>query len=369
MQEQIMSFNDIILWLAAIGAILGGADVLFGNRFGLGKKFSEAFSIMGTLALSVTGIIVLAPVLAQWLQPVLVPVFRAMHADPAMFASIIANDMGGYSLAAALAENESMGLMSGCITASMLGCTITFSLPVGMGLIEKRDVPFFVRGLLIGLIVIPIGSIAGGMIAGFNTRDVWINNLPIAAFSLLLALGFALFPDLLCRIAACIGKAIGWIGVVGIVTGTFSHLTGLSLPFLQSADSIMNALEIVAAIVVVLIGILPMLELLTRLMQKPLKGFGRLLGVNATSASGLIYSLANSIPVFGMFKDMDNRGKVINVAWLVPATAALGDHLGFTAGVQPDMIVPMISGKLIAGVCAVAIAYLITRKTKDGVPD
>ena len=28
-----------------------------------------------------------------------------------------------------------------------------------------------------------------------------------------------------------------------------------------------------------------------------------------------------------MMKDMDNRGKVINTAWL-PATAALGDHLG-----------------------------------------
>ena len=79
--------------------------------------------MLGPMALSMIGMIVVAPLLAQWLQPLLLPVFRLMHADPAMFASIIANDMGGYPLAIGLAENEQMGLMSGAITSSMLGMT------------------------------------------------------------------------------------------------------------------------------------------------------------------------------------------------------------------------------------------------------
>ncbi len=34
---------------------------------------------------------------------------------------------------------------------------------------------------------------------------------------------------------------------------------------------------------------------------------------------GLVASLANCIPMFGMMKDMDNRGKIINVAFSVSA--------------------------------------------------
>ena len=118
-----MTFNDIILWIVAIGVIIGGIDKLIGNRYGLGQKFDEGFQAMGDLALAVAGIVVLAPVLANWLQPALVSLFGLFHADPSMFASIIANDMGGYSLAMSLAKDYEVGLMSGCITASMLGCT------------------------------------------------------------------------------------------------------------------------------------------------------------------------------------------------------------------------------------------------------
>ena len=123
-------------------------------------------------------------------------------------------------------------------------------------------------------------------------------------------------------------------------------------------------MEIVASIVIVLCGILPVLELLTRALDKVLNAFGRLLGIDAVSAGGLIFTLANSVPVYGMIKKMGRRGKVINVAWLVPATAALGDHLGFTAGVEPEMITPMIVGKLAAGICAVVIACIMTRSWK-----
>ena len=65
---------------------------------------------------------------------------------------------------------------------------------------------------------------------------------------------------------------------------------------------------------------------------------------------------------------MSRRGKVINVAWLVPATAALGDHLGFTAGVEPEMITPMIVGKLVAGVCAIIIACFMTKSWRGEEP-
>ena len=87
---------------------------------------------------------------------------------------------------------------------------------------------------------------------------------------------------------------------------------------------------------------------------------GGLLGMNDTAAAGLIASLANSIAMFGMVKDMDQRGKVINVAFAVSAAFVFGDHLGFTAGFDPEMLVPVILGKLAGGVTAIFVAMAIT---------
>ena len=61
---------------------------------------------MGALALSMVGIVSLAPVLANILKPIVGPVYSALGADPAMFATtLLANDMGGYPLAMSLAQD------------------------------------------------------------------------------------------------------------------------------------------------------------------------------------------------------------------------------------------------------------------------
>lgn len=39
----------------------------------------------------------------------------------------------------------------------------------------------------------------------------------------------------------------------------------------------------------------------------------------------------------------------------------MGDHLGFTAGVVPEMITPVVIGKLVGGVLAIALAILMTK--------
>lgn len=364
-----MTFYTVILWIAAIGVVIGGGDYMMGNRLGFGAKFCEGFKMMSQLALSATGIIVLAPMLAQWLAPVLTPFFHWLHADPAMFAATIANDMGGYPLAIQLAETPEMGLMAGCITASMLGCTLTFSLPVGLGMLFlPTDKQAFIRGMLIGLITIPIGSIVGGVVAGFDARMVLRNNLPIAMLAAILALGLLLLPGFVCRLMDLVGKAVEWISVIGIMVGAFMYLTGMVLPGFEKAETIVNALSVAAKIAVVLIGILPILELLTRLCEKPLEAFGKRLGINSTSATGLICTLASPVPTFGLFREMDARGKVINIAWLVSAASVFGAHLGFTAGVQPDMVLPMVVGKLVAGGCALILACVIEKNPSETSP-
>ena len=89
---------------------------------------------------------------------------------------------------------------------------------------------------------------------------------------------------------------------------------------------------------------------------------GKVLGINDVSAAGLVASLANSIATFGMVKEMDKRGKVVNIAFAVSAAFVFGDHLGFTAGFAPEMLTAMIVGKLAGGISAIVVALWLTRK-------
>jgi hypothetical protein len=81
--------------------------------------------------------------------------------------------------------------------------------------------------------------------------------------------------------------------------------------------------------------------------------------MDEAGATGLLAQLANSIPMLATMKDMNNRGKVINSAFAVSGAFALGDHLGFTAAVAPDMVGAVVAAKLAAGVTAVALAIVV----------
>lgn len=354
-----MTFDQIIIWVMAIGLLIGAADKIIGNRFGLGEKFDEGFNAMGPLALGMVGIVCLAPVISTVLGPVIIPLFKMMGADPAMFASILANDMGGYSLAVELAQNEQAGLLSGNIISSMLGCTLVFSIPVGLGLIEKNDQEYFSKGLLIGLITIPVGGIIGGLVAGFDIGMIMVNIIPIIILSVLLALGLKFIPTQMIKGCMLFGKFITIIIYIGLAAAAFEHLTGKVI--IPGMAPIMEGMDAIAGIGIVLLGTFPVLTIITKVMDKPLNALGRKIGLDATSAAGLVFTLANSVPVYTMMKDMKKKGIVINTAWLVPATAALGDHLGFTAGVQPDMITPVILAKISAGIIAIVLASVICK--------
>ena len=135
-----MGINEVIVYLMLAFAVLGALDKIIGNRFGLGEKFEEGIMAIGALSLSMVGMIVLAPVLANVLSPVVVPVFEWIGADPGMFAGcILANDMGGAPLAAAMAQTTEAGQFGGLIVGSMLGATVVFTIPAALGIIKKES--------------------------------------------------------------------------------------------------------------------------------------------------------------------------------------------------------------------------------------
>ena len=356
-----MSAHEIIIWVMAAFAVLGALDRIIGNKFGLGKEFEEGILAMGSLAIAMIGIITLAPVLAAVLKPVIVPVFRFLGADPAMFAgTILACDMGGGALAQQLTTDPQAAALGGVLVGSMLGATIVFTLPVAMGILREQDRPAMAKGILCGIVTIPVGVLVGGLVAGFPIGMVLRNLIPIVLIAAFIALGLWKAEKLMITGFSIFGRLIIALITAGLGAAIVEGLTGFAI--IPGMAPIENGFATVGEIAIVLAGAFPLVFVLTKLLKKPLLGLGWLLGINDTAAAGLIASLANSIATFGLVKDMDNRGKVVNIAFAVSAAFVFGDHLGFTAGFAPEMLPAMIAGKLAGGISAIGVALLLTRK-------
>ena len=356
-----MSFHEILIAVMAGFAILGAVDRIIGNRFGLGKEFEEGILAMGSLALAMVGIVSLAPVLASLLKPVVVPVFGFLGADPAMFAgTILACDMGGGALAMEMTENRDAALLGGVLNGSMLGATLVFTLPVAMGILREEDRPAMAKGILCGIVTIPLGILAGGIAAGFPIAMVLRNLIPIVLIAALIALGLWRAERAMVKGFALFGKLVVIVVTVGLAAAIVEALTGFVI--IPGMASISEGFETVGTIAILLAGAFPLVFVLTKVLRSPLMAVGRRLGINDAAAAGLIASLANSIATFGMVKDMNERGKVVNIAFAVSAAFVFGDHLGFTAGFAPEMIGPMIIGKLTGGISAVIVAMWLTNK-------
>ena len=354
-------FHEILIAVMAVFAVLGAVDRIFGNRWGLGKEFEEGVLAMGSLALAMVGIVSLAPVLAGILRPVVVPVFRFFGADPAMFAgTILASDMGGGALAAAMTDDPQAALLGGVLNGSMLGATLVFTIPVAMGILRESDRPAMAKGILCGIVTIPLGVLAGGIAAGFPLGMVLRNLVPIVLIAILIALGLWRAEGAMVKGFEIFGRAVVILVTVGLAAAIVEALTGVTV--IAGMAPISEGFETVGTIAILLAGAFPLVFVLTKLLRSPLMAAGRKLGINDAAAAGLIASLANSIATFGMVKDMNERGKVVNIAFAVSAAFVFGDHLGFTAGFAPEMIGPMIVGKLVGGVSAVAVAMWLTRK-------
>jgi len=356
--------EKIIIYIMVGFAVIGGLDRIFGSRLGVGKEFEKGILTSGQLILTMAGIMVLAPAIADLLVPVVSPVFRFLGADPAMFAgSLLACDMGGAPLAALLAESEEAAVLGGIITSSMLGVTISFTVPTAMAMTKKEDSPFVAKGILCGILTIPIGIFFGGLTAGINPIFILKNMIPIIIIALIIALGVWKFEKITITVFNWFGRLIGAVAVFGLLVAIVDALVGWRP--IENIASISESLSTIGEIALMLAGAFPLVFVLSKLLSKPLVRVGEKLGMNEASALGLISCTVNSLLVFKTVEDMNERGKVVNMAFAVSSAFVLGDHLAYTASFSPSAIIPMIVGKLTGGAFALAVAFALTKpKTK-----
>lgn len=348
--------NQVMMMIIAAGAVLGGVDKIFGNRFGYGEKFEEGFRLLGPTALSMTGLICLAPVLADVLGRVIVPFYRAIGVDPAMFGSVLSIDMGGYQLAKELAADAKIGSYAGIVVSAMFGCTLVFTIPVGMNMIPKEDRKFFARGIMLGTAAMPAGLVAGGLLAGLSFPECLRQNLPVFAAVFLLVLGLWKIPDKMVKGFCMFADGIQVLITVGLILAAVEYFIGWNpVPGMAPIE---EAMSVVASIGIVMLGSFPAAELLCRILEKPFTWLGGKLGIGSRSLTGMLTGLVSAMLVFSMYRDMDEKGKTAVGAFLVGGTSLLSAHMGFVLGTEPGMLPALMGGKICAAAAAV-IASLI----------
>ena len=136
--------DKIMMWVMAICALIGGVAQHAGIKFGLGRRFGDGLQLLGpATALSMAGVICITPVLSLGVELTVVPLYRILHLDPGMLGGVLAIDMGGYQLCKELAQDPAIGRYGGIIVGANLGCPITFTIPVGLGILGERENPLF----------------------------------------------------------------------------------------------------------------------------------------------------------------------------------------------------------------------------------
>ncbi|SHS89985.1 ethanolamine utilization protein EutH [Mycobacteroides abscessus subsp. abscessus] len=382
--------GEIVIYIIMACAILGAFAAIKNSEQGLGQQFMEGLHAVGHIFVPAAGIMASIPYLSWFINKVCGPFFATIGADPAIAATaILATDMGGYQLAQELATSYEGWIMA-MIVGFMAGATIVFSIPMGLAMLDKRDHKYMALGVMSGILTIPIGAFISSVlvvVTNSKIRDViststdssyeftisylkiFANLSPLIIFVLILAAGLYFLPDVMIKGFMWFGrimdagiKLVLVFSIVEIFTGLFSKLFGSwgFHPIMADADDQFRALETAGYIGIMLAGAFPMVYLLQKYAGKQLEAMGRKIGLSKEGSAGLVATIANILAMFKLVRTMSPKDKVINISFAVCAAFLLGDHLSFTANFQPTLILPIIIGKLSAGVISIGLAYWLS---------
>lgn len=352
---------DTVTIIILVFALLGALDRVLGNKFGVGKEFEQGFMLLGTMALTMIGMIVISPLIADFMGPVSGFVSEKLHIDPSIIpASLFANDMGGAPLAVEMTQCEKLGLYNALVVSSMMGCTVSFTIPFALGMVKQEQHRELLLGLLCGIVTIPVGCFVSGLVYGLPIVVLIVDILPLLLFSLIIALGLIFLPDLCVKIFAVFGVFIKILITVGLALGITEFL--LDREIIKRLATFEEGVMVCANAAVVLAGAFPFMCIVSKLLKKPLNAVGRRIGIDEYSTLGIISSIVTSATAFGMMDRMNKKGTMLNSAFAVSGAFVLGSHLAFTLAFDASMLVPVLLGKVVSGIASLGVANIIFNK-------
>ena len=380
------AIGTYIVYLIMVCAAIGALASVFNEDSPLGQEFLNGINSIGAIFLPVAGIMAASPYLASFVTSVLSPSFEFLGADPAMAATtLIAVDMGGYQLAAELAETKESWMMA-MVTGYMSGASLVFSIPVALKMLNREDHQYLAMGVMAGFLAIPVGVLVSSLLIAFSdpmirsvvatsglsdyrlnlsVAQAFLNVVPLALICFLIALGLYKIPNVMIKGFITLGrimesslKLIFVCCVIEFFTGFFSKVFGSwgFMPIIADENDINRALEVAGYIGIMLCGAFPMVYLIKTFLAKALDWIGTKVGLSRDATTGILAASANVLALFVMIGQMKPEDKVKTIAYAVCCAFLLGDHLAFSANFQPSMILPVMVGKITGGVLALLIA-------------
>ncbi|MED1915062.1 ethanolamine utilization protein EutH [Brevibacillus sp. DP1.3A] len=382
--------GSVIIYIIMLCAVIGAIAAIRNADEGLGKEFMEGIHSTGYIFVPAAGIMASLPYISWFVEKAVSPIFNKIGADPAIAATaILASDMGGYQLANLL-KTSTEGWIMAMIVGLMAGATIVFSIPMGLAMLDKRDHKYMALGVMSGILTVPIGAFISSAILVLTNAEVrneistnaestyafaigfgqvLLNLSPILFFVLAIAAGLRFLPDLMIKGFMIFGKTMDAAIKLVLVFSIVQHFTGIFTtifgawgfdPIIADPTDQYRALETAGYIGIMLAGAFPMVYMLRKYAAKPLEVLGNKLGMSPSGSAGLLATSANILAMFRLIRSMPPKDKVINISFGVCSAFLLGDHLSFSANFQPNIILPVMIGKLGAGIIGIAFAYWLS---------
>lgn len=378
--------GQIIIWIIMICAVIGVIGAIRNEKEGIGKEFMTAFEQMGIIFIPFAGMLASMPYIEKFVVFAFGGLFEKIGADVAIASALImAPDMGGYQITESLASCPETWVIA-LFVSYCTGPIISYSIPLGFSVLDKRDHKYFGLGIMAGVLSIPFAVMAMTLLVKFTDTPVretisntaasdfhlmhswgliWINMLPIIVFCVILALLLRFFMAIMVKLFLIFGRALDIgikiilvMSIVEYFTGVFSSIFsnwGFA-PIIADADDQFRALENAGYIALMLSGAYPMIYLIDKYFGKALQKIGAKCGFTTTGSIGIFATCAEQLAMFGMVKKMIPEDKVKVVALSVCGSWILGAHISITANFQPNLLAIILTGKIVGAIVAVLFA-------------
>ena len=205
---------------------------------------------------------------------------------------------------------------SGSFVSAIFGCDHRLTIPVGLGLVRHRIVLLHAGSC--GAASIPVAFWPASGLRLSARCDSSLHPPHSADLS-----GAVYRADKRRRRRArfsVFARGVQAIASLGLTLGAVQYMTGFCP--LGSLAPLAEAMETVCAIGIVMLGSMPLAELVQRLLKVPFRWIGEHTGLNEVSTTGLLIGLVSVTPALAMIPRMDNAARCSAVRPLVCGASA-----------------------------------------------
>ena len=241
-------------------------------------------------------------------------------------------------------------------------CNLTIFRTNGLWQRKRNIFSCFYCHILISIDIFYFSSrtIAAALASGLTLHYTLINAAPAFVLAALLAAGMIFFPQKTLIIFRAFGNLLQAFIILALAAAGVESTLGITV--IPGMDPLAEQLETIAMIGITLAGAYPFVHVLSKLLAPVLNVIAKLMGVNGPSVTGMLACLANPLPMYDMIPLMDERGKVLAMAFCTCANAMIGDHFAFISIAYPEGTTATFIVKIVSGAVALLIAALSTKK-------